>query len=556
PETGAKEVEAFLAGFDVADAAAHAAAARPPQPRFDLGGGATGTASGGLFEHFEVGSMGWLAGRVDSLTDSDLEEAKLAVFKTLDMPVPPKKRGLEFFLTGVTDDMRQQLRDRLFDLDTSEVRQAAAETLGQQQKTHKVIIGCRNLELDFKHAKTASLIPSSSEHLNISTMPTAPPALLARLKRRGHRHKDGGDGRRSRRCHHAKPGAARDTAAEDGAESKEQQRGGGARDEEEREKEARPGRQRAGKKQRRPPPQRAKRIHAAPLDDEDTLTSRTDDELTRATGRERLCFKRWGRHEVQPDKRDAGQARPHRCGSRASRCRLTAYEVADPATNRFYYWNAATEQSVSWLSPGHPRAVLSERRKSCAWRSASAGRAHGAQRADQCKPSWSATGPPSRVRGRRRILPDIPPRDDDATPTIGTERRDPTTPAEAPRRSRQPAAAAAARQSAAASGTYRTTLARRHNHRRRRRSSAAVGSGARNGGGGDKRGAAVGNRWNPSAYSDAPRGGLEPRSSSLAAQFKRKPRRIFKAGARAAAAADSPAPRGGPGSRFRQPQLD
>ncbi|PAA93815.1 hypothetical protein BOX15_Mlig023471g2, partial [Macrostomum lignano] len=227
PETGAKEVEAFLAGFDVADAAAHAAAARPPQPRFDLGGGATGTASGGLFEHFEVGSMGvnfcaqafpcpavthprfpalmlaaahlssrylhreireiggaygsgaratpgafyfmsyrdprslatldsfaasaeWLAGRVDSLTDSDLEEAKLAVFKTLDMPVPPKKRGLEFFLTGVTDDMRQQLRDRLFDLDTSEVRQAAAETLGQQQKTHKVIIGCRNLELDFK----------------------------------------------------------------------------------------------------------------------------------------------------------------------------------------------------------------------------------------------------------------------------------------------------------------------------------------------------------------------------------------------------------------------
>uniref|UniRef100_A0A1I8JQ97 Presequence protease, mitochondrial n=1 Tax=Macrostomum lignano TaxID=282301 RepID=A0A1I8JQ97_9PLAT len=193
--------------------AAHAAAARPPQPRFDLGGGATGTASGGLFEHFEVGSMGVnfcaqafparpspsalsarphagrsapvlprylhreireiggaygsgaratpgafyfmsyrrdprspghpgllrgqrrVAGGPGGQPDGlDLEEAKLAVFKTLDMPVPPKKRGLEFFLTGVTDDMRQQLRDRLFDLDTSEVRQAAAETLGSSRR--------------------------------------------------------------------------------------------------------------------------------------------------------------------------------------------------------------------------------------------------------------------------------------------------------------------------------------------------------------------------------------------------------------------------------------
>ncbi|KAK3103479.1 hypothetical protein FSP39_019546 [Pinctada imbricata] len=32
-------------------------------------------------------------------------------------------------------------------------------------------------------------------------------------------------------------------------------------------------------------------------------------------------------------------------------------EVADPETNRFYYWNTLTDQ-VSWLSPTHPRAQI------------------------------------------------------------------------------------------------------------------------------------------------------------------------------------------------------
>uniref|UniRef100_A0A1I8FQI1 M16C_associated domain-containing protein n=1 Tax=Macrostomum lignano TaxID=282301 RepID=A0A1I8FQI1_9PLAT len=64
-------------------------------------------------------SAEWLAGRVDSLTDSDLEEAKLAVFKT-------PRHG--------------RCRPR-------SVRQARPpRRSGSQQKTHKVIIGCRNLE--------------------------------------------------------------------------------------------------------------------------------------------------------------------------------------------------------------------------------------------------------------------------------------------------------------------------------------------------------------------------------------------------------------------------
>jgi len=32
-------------------------------------------------------------------------------------------------------------------------------------------------------------------------------------------------------------------------------------------------------------------------------------------------------------------------------------EVADPCTNRFYYWNTKKDE-VSWLSPSHPRSVV------------------------------------------------------------------------------------------------------------------------------------------------------------------------------------------------------
>ncbi|KAK3585821.1 hypothetical protein CHS0354_038341 [Potamilus streckersoni] len=34
-------------------------------------------------------------------------------------------------------------------------------------------------------------------------------------------------------------------------------------------------------------------------------------------------------------------------------------EVADPATNRYYYWNTLTDE-VSWLSPLHPSANISQ----------------------------------------------------------------------------------------------------------------------------------------------------------------------------------------------------
>ncbi|KXJ26327.1 Presequence protease, mitochondrial [Exaiptasia diaphana] len=47
-------------------------------------------------------------------TDLDIDEAKLAVFASVDSPVSPGNRGLGYFSQGVTDEMKQTQRDRLF----------------------------------------------------------------------------------------------------------------------------------------------------------------------------------------------------------------------------------------------------------------------------------------------------------------------------------------------------------------------------------------------------------------------------------------------------------
>jgi len=49
-----------------------------------------------------------------TLTERDLEEAKLSVFSDLDHPIAPAAKGSAYFTRRITDEMRQQRRDRLF----------------------------------------------------------------------------------------------------------------------------------------------------------------------------------------------------------------------------------------------------------------------------------------------------------------------------------------------------------------------------------------------------------------------------------------------------------
>ncbi|XP_025082235.1 polyglutamine-binding protein 1-like isoform X2 [Pomacea canaliculata] len=68
----------------------------------------------------------------------------------------------------------------------------------------------------------------------------------------------------------------------------------------------------------------------------------------------KYCKNRWGMKKFLPEV-DMTRRRDRM---------LTKYplpegwrEVADPDSNRYYYWNIQTDQ-VCWLSPGHPKAVI------------------------------------------------------------------------------------------------------------------------------------------------------------------------------------------------------
>ncbi|OBT58614.1 hypothetical protein VE04_01798 [Pseudogymnoascus sp. 24MN13] len=60
-------------------------------------------------------------------TAQDLEEAKLSVFQSLDAPVSINAEGMDGFVSGVTEEMIQQRRERLLDVTKEEVREVAQE---------------------------------------------------------------------------------------------------------------------------------------------------------------------------------------------------------------------------------------------------------------------------------------------------------------------------------------------------------------------------------------------------------------------------------------------
>jgi Zn-dependent M16 (insulinase) family peptidase len=62
-------------------------------------------------------------------TDRDLEEAKLSVFQSVDAPQSVSDEGMTRFLSGVSDEMMQERRERLLDVTKEQVREIAQKYL-------------------------------------------------------------------------------------------------------------------------------------------------------------------------------------------------------------------------------------------------------------------------------------------------------------------------------------------------------------------------------------------------------------------------------------------
>uniref|UniRef100_A0A8C9XQS6 Pitrilysin metalloproteinase 1 n=1 Tax=Sander lucioperca TaxID=283035 RepID=A0A8C9XQS6_SANLU len=73
-------------------------------------------------------------------SQQDIDEAKLSVFSAVDSPVAPSSKGMGRFLSGVTDEMLQNHRERLFAVTHKNLVEVAERYLGVGQRTCGVAI--------------------------------------------------------------------------------------------------------------------------------------------------------------------------------------------------------------------------------------------------------------------------------------------------------------------------------------------------------------------------------------------------------------------------------
>uniref|UniRef100_A0A2I4CMQ5 Presequence protease, mitochondrial n=1 Tax=Austrofundulus limnaeus TaxID=52670 RepID=A0A2I4CMQ5_AUSLI len=73
-------------------------------------------------------------------SQQDVDEAKLSVFSLVDSPVAPSNKGMGRFLSGITDEMKQSHREKLFAVDQKSLVDVAERYLSVGQRTRGVAI--------------------------------------------------------------------------------------------------------------------------------------------------------------------------------------------------------------------------------------------------------------------------------------------------------------------------------------------------------------------------------------------------------------------------------
>lgn len=114
-------------------------------------GGGARMGSGGLFSFYsyrDPNSVQTLSAfrkgvewaKEGQFTQQDIDEAKLSVFSAVDSPVAPSDKGVSRFLSGITDELKQGHRERLFAVTHQSLVDVAGRYLGVGQRTCGVAI--------------------------------------------------------------------------------------------------------------------------------------------------------------------------------------------------------------------------------------------------------------------------------------------------------------------------------------------------------------------------------------------------------------------------------
>ncbi|XP_038611635.1 presequence protease, mitochondrial [Tachyglossus aculeatus] len=81
-------------------------------------------------------------------TQQDIDEAKLSVFSAVDSPVAPSDKGLDHFLYGLSDEMKQAHREQLFAVSREQLIRATTTYLSVGQSTRGLaILGPENTSI-------------------------------------------------------------------------------------------------------------------------------------------------------------------------------------------------------------------------------------------------------------------------------------------------------------------------------------------------------------------------------------------------------------------------
>ncbi|XP_056655979.1 presequence protease, mitochondrial isoform X3 [Monodelphis domestica] len=84
-----------------------------------------------------------------SFTLEDIDEAKLSVFSVADAPVAPSDKGMDQFLYGLSDEMKQAHREQLFAVSHEQLINVSNKYLGIGQSTRGLaILGPDNVNID------------------------------------------------------------------------------------------------------------------------------------------------------------------------------------------------------------------------------------------------------------------------------------------------------------------------------------------------------------------------------------------------------------------------
>ncbi|KAJ2784834.1 Mitochondrial presequence protease [Coemansia javaensis] len=123
------------------------------------GGGAGFSAQQGIFSFFSyrdpspLQTIGTFARSVEwllqhEIEDRELREAKLSVFGDLDAPLSVADEGMAYFNAGITDDMRQERRDRFFAVSKNDLKDVAQKYLvAAPELTSQAVIGEEGLDM-------------------------------------------------------------------------------------------------------------------------------------------------------------------------------------------------------------------------------------------------------------------------------------------------------------------------------------------------------------------------------------------------------------------------